>query len=100
MYFFNPVKLDNRPTRFKYFAFYLFIFIEDLVGNVGWYIKDTELIQVWKITFFGLNFSSFLFGIIFMVIYYIKFHPNKSLLTNDNISSKAHDEVSVDETSV
>ncbi|XP_044258721.1 XK-related protein 4-like isoform X2 [Tribolium madens] len=78
VYFFNPVNLGNQSTRAKYSCFYLIMFVENLVANVGWFVEDSELTLVWKIAFVAFNQFIFGAGIGFMVIYYVKFHPRNS----------------------
>nr|XP_015838073.1 PREDICTED: XK-related protein 4 [Tribolium castaneum] len=77
VYFFNPVNLENQPTRAKYRWFYLIMFVENVVANVGWFVEDNEVTLVWKIAFVTFNKILFAFGIGFMLIYYVKFHPSQ-----------------------
>ncbi|EEZ98912.2 XK-related protein 4 [Tribolium castaneum] len=78
VYFFNPVNLGNQPTRAKYLCFYLIMFVENVVANVGWFVADNEVTPVWKIAFVAFNQFLFVFGIGFMVTYYVKFHPSNT----------------------
>lgn len=69
--YFNPV--DNA-TRYRYLAFYIFMFIENSTLLAYW-VKRTSYDLWLKETVLYSHYSCFFLGIIFMSIYYKFFHP-------------------------
>jgi hypothetical protein len=83
VYFFAPMNIVSDPTRWRYIYFYLVLFVEDTLANIVWYYSENEMkIKTYLIAF---NFITFCIGMLFMYIYYKKFHPKT---TDNKISEK------------
>ncbi|XP_067119472.1 XK-related protein 4-like [Centruroides vittatus] len=75
IYLFCFLNVKEEPTRRKYAAFYVIVFLEDASMIVLWYLKcDTHL--WYRYPALGGVIGAFFLGIVFMLIYYRYFHPN------------------------
>lgn len=78
VYIFTYLTTSDGPTLKKYLFYYSLILIENLSSSIGWYIKGyDEIPPLFSRLLLGLPIISFILGIVFMLIYYIKFHPKK-----------------------
>ncbi|RWS13575.1 XK-related protein 4-like protein [Dinothrombium tinctorium] len=69
--YFNPI--DN-PTRYRYAAFYTFMFLENTFLMCFWYLNVEPYLWYRLPAMIG-HFLSFFTGIMFMVAYYLLLHP-------------------------
>lgn len=70
--YFNPV--DN-PTRYRYTIYYSFMFVENTLLMVLWYLKADPSVWYLYPAIFG-HYLSFFTGLLFMVAYYLLLHPS------------------------
>ncbi|XP_074598715.1 XK-related protein 6-like [Brevipalpus obovatus] len=94
VYLFCFINIKDEPTRYKYIAYYVIVFIENTVFIALWYLKitshslsniigvtgplSTESISVnhTAVAMVSGLFGSFFAGLLFMLLYYRFFHPN------------------------
>ncbi|KAI1295616.1 XK-related protein 6 [Halotydeus destructor] len=74
------LNVKDEPTRYKYTAFYVITFVENVALVTLWYLKmaaDPLKVHLWY-TVPALSYvvSAFFAGILFMLMYYRFFHPN------------------------
>ena len=71
---------DNEPTRFKYLAFYIILFLENTVFVFTWFFYSNNVHIAENVSFrvSGIvgDYVLFFVGIISMVVYYICLHPS------------------------
>ncbi|KAJ8971149.1 hypothetical protein NQ317_003439 [Molorchus minor] len=78
VYIFTHVTLVEGPTCLKYSIFYVILFIENTTANLLWALKpDIDITKDdYSIPLVYLNSMPFIFGILFMLLYYKVFHPS------------------------
>ncbi|XP_074598771.1 XK-related protein 6-like [Brevipalpus obovatus] len=86
--YFNPV---DSPTRYRYTIFYLFMFSENTLLMVLWYIKAPEDIWYRYPAIIG-HYLSFFTGLLFMISYYLLLHPSGDIKVFRNRGNDRGDE--------
>lgn len=90
IYLFCFLNIKDEPTRYKYTGYYLIKFTENCLFAFLWYFKvyhspanssTLHFSNQHAIAVVASVLSSFLIGILFMLIYYRYFHPNAKLKT-------------------
>ncbi|XP_023243424.1 XK-related protein 4-like [Centruroides sculpturatus] len=72
--YFNP---KDSPTRHRYLFYYVFIFAENTILMTIWF-NYTQ--KTWfHFPAMIIQFLSFVIGIIFMIVYYLLFHPTGNI---------------------
>lgn len=87
-----PVK-ELKVTRYRYVTYYTICFVENIACAVVWYIYcdiyEPEMRNmVYYLGFLIISTAPFIFGIIFMGLYYLFFHPRARKGVNDVIEQK------------
>ncbi|KAJ8960153.1 hypothetical protein NQ318_003873 [Aromia moschata] len=91
VYVFTHVTLVEGPTCLKYTIFYVILFAENTVANVVWVVHEGDKIKenVYSIPIVYLNIMPFMFGIMFMLLYYKVFHPSTGCSGNRQQAANA-----------
>ena len=94
VYLFCLLNIKDEPTRYKYSAYYVIVFIENTLFIALWYMKVTShslssiigvgspspmqsiTVNHTALAIASGVFGSFFAGIVFMLLYYRFFHPN------------------------
>lgn len=78
VFIFNYILPKVRRTRYRFATFYTICFIENCVcvALFIYYSDEARRTQFWFIPLCLLAIIPFLFGLIFMLVYYLHFHPN------------------------
>lgn len=78
VYIFTHIVLVEGPTFGKYLLFYSILFAENTIANVVWIVTADEVLKTesYYIPIIFLNVIPFIFGIMFMLLYYKIFHPS------------------------
>ncbi|XP_015783406.1 XK-related protein 6 [Tetranychus urticae] len=72
--YFNPV---DSPTRYRYAIYYTFMFCENTLLMTLWFTKAEP--HLWyRIPAFVGHYMSFFIGLLYMLVYYLVYHPSKS----------------------
>ncbi|XP_064509077.1 XK-related protein 4 [Pseudopipra pipra] len=77
IYIFSWFNVKEGRTRCRLFIYYFVILLENTALSVLWYLyKAPQISDAFAIPALCVVFSSFLTGIVFMLMYYAFFHPN------------------------
>ncbi|XP_069587458.1 XK-related protein 4 [Ranitomeya imitator] len=77
IYIFSWFNVKEGRTRCRLFIYYFVILLENTALSTLWYIyKVPQILDAFAIPALCVVFSSFLTGIVFMLMYYAFFHPN------------------------
>uniref|UniRef100_A0A8C0UZ41 XK-related protein n=1 Tax=Cyanistes caeruleus TaxID=156563 RepID=A0A8C0UZ41_CYACU len=77
IYIFSWFNVKEGRTRCRLFIYYFVILLENTALSVLWYLyKAPPISDAFAIPALCVVFSSFLTGIVFMLMYYAFFHPN------------------------
>ncbi|XP_056377910.1 XK-related protein 4 [Hyla sarda] len=77
IYIFSWFNVKEGRTRCRLFIYYFVILLENTALSTLWYIyKSPKILDAFAIPALCVVFSSFLTGIVFMLMYYAFFHPN------------------------
>nr|XP_056710503.1 XK-related protein 4 [Euleptes europaea] len=77
IYIFSWFNVKEGRTRCRLFVYYFVILLENTALSALWYLYKAPLISdAFAIPALCVVFSSFLTGIVFMLMYYAFFHPN------------------------
>lgn len=78
VYIFTQVVLVEGPTCCKYLIFYIILFTENTVANIVWIVTAEKAVRdmIYYMPIVFLNVIPFIFGILFMLLYYKVFHPS------------------------
>ncbi|KAM9308551.1 XK-related protein 4 [Gastrophryne carolinensis] len=77
IYIFSWFNVKEGRTRCRLFIYYFVILLENTALSTLWYLyKDPQILDAFAIPALCVVFSSFLTGIVFMLMYYAFFHPN------------------------
>ncbi|XP_066434426.1 XK-related protein 4 [Eleutherodactylus coqui] len=77
IYIFSWFNVKEGRTRCRLFIYYFVILLENTALSTLWYIyKAPQILDAFAIPALCVVFSSFLTGIVFMLMYYAFFHPN------------------------
>lgn len=87
-----PVK-ELKITRYRYVSYYTVCFIENIACAVIWYLYcdkyEPEMRNMaYYLGFLIISTVPFVIGIVFMVLYYLFFHPKARMGVNDVIEQK------------
>ncbi|XP_076316645.1 XK-related protein 6-like [Tachypleus tridentatus] len=82
VYLFCFLNVKDEPTRIKYLAYYIIVFIENLSMIVLWYVRTDPNVWYHLPALIGV-FGSFALGIIFMQLYYRFCHPEANIPCSD-----------------
>lgn len=77
IYIFSWFNVKEGRIRCRFFIYYFVIFLENIVLSVFWYFyKVFQIVDVFVILALCVVFSSFLIGVVFMLMYYVFFYFN------------------------
>ncbi|XP_072426651.1 XK-related protein 4 [Chiloscyllium punctatum] len=77
IYIFSWFNVKEGRTRCRLFIYYFVILLENTVLSALWYLyRAPQITDAFAIPALCVVFSSFLTGIVFMLMYYAFFHPN------------------------
>ncbi|XP_053843464.1 XK-related protein 4 [Vidua macroura] len=77
IYIFSWFNVKEGRTRCRLFIYYFVILLENTALSVLWYLyKAPPISDAFAIPALCVVFSSFLTGVVFMLMYYAFFHPN------------------------
>ncbi|XP_038622451.1 XK-related protein 4 [Tachyglossus aculeatus] len=77
IYIFSWFNVKEGRTRCRLFIYYFVILLENSALSALWYLyKAPQIADAFAIPALCVVFSSFLTGIVFMLMYYAFFHPN------------------------
>ncbi|KAG8442046.1 hypothetical protein GDO86_011005 [Hymenochirus boettgeri] len=77
IYIFSWFNVKEGRTRCRLFIYYFVILLENTALSTLWYLnKAPQILDAFAIPALCVVFSSFLTGIVFMLMYYAFFHPN------------------------
>ncbi|XP_031297481.2 XK-related protein 4 [Camelus dromedarius] len=77
IYIFSWFNVKEGRTRCRLFTYYLVILLENTALSALWYLyKAPQIADAFAIPALCVVFSSFLTGVVFMLMYYAFFHPN------------------------
>nr|XP_020651612.1 XK-related protein 4 [Pogona vitticeps] len=77
IYIFSWFNVKEGRTRCRLFTYYFVILLENTALSALWYLYKAPMISdAFAIPALCVVFSSFLTGIVFMLMYYAFFHPN------------------------
>lgn len=91
VYTFTHVNLSEGRTRFKYVFFYVICFLENFIATTVWILEASYDLRsrYYFLPIIVVNMLSFIFGIMFMIIYYKVCHPTRGLKNKKNKSSNS-----------
>ncbi|KAK1172813.1 XK-related protein 4 [Acipenser oxyrinchus oxyrinchus] len=77
IYIFSWFNVKEGQTRCRLFIYYFVILLENTALSALWYLyRAPQITDAFAIPALCVVFSSFLTGIVFMLMYYAFFHPN------------------------
>ncbi|CAH6777335.1 Xkr4 [Phodopus roborovskii] len=77
IYIFSWFNVKEGRTRCRLFVYYFVILLENTALSALWYLyKAPQIADAFAIPALCVVFSSFLTGVVFMLMYYAFFHPN------------------------
>ncbi|XP_072296665.1 XK-related protein 4 [Eucyclogobius newberryi] len=77
IYIFSWFNVKEGRTRFRLFIYYVVILMENAALSTLWYVYRVPLsTDAFAVPALCVIFSSFLTGVVFMLMYYAFFHPN------------------------
>ncbi|XP_054980941.1 XK-related protein 4 [Sorex araneus] len=77
IYIFSWFNVKEGRTRCRLFVYYAVILLENTALSALWYLyKSPQIADAFAIPALCVVFSSFLTGVVFMLMYYAFFHPN------------------------
>ncbi|XP_049556565.1 XK-related protein 4 [Orcinus orca] len=77
IYIFSWFNVKEGRTRCRLFIYYFVILVENTALSALWYLyKAPQIADAFAIPALCVVFSSFLTGVVFMLMYYAFFHPN------------------------
>lgn len=79
VYIFNYIGIRDGPSRWQYSIYYPICFFENLAAVAVWsLLAEEKTRERWYfIPLTTIPLVSFILGMIFLVLYYTIFHPNK-----------------------
>ncbi|XP_076313785.1 XK-related protein 4-like isoform X3 [Tachypleus tridentatus] len=86
VYLFCFLNVKDEPTRLKYLAYYIIVFIENSSMIVLWYLRTGPTLW-YHLPALVVDFISFSLGIIFMQLYYRFCHPESNIPCRDRPAS-------------
>lgn len=88
VYIFTFISVRDAPTRYKYLLYYLFCSVENIICVILFIFFANEDLRALAYLFYPLCAMAIAFyyiGIVFMVIYYLYFHPRITARTSKRI---------------
>lgn len=84
VYIFTYITPREGRTRTRYLVYYSICFIENLVSAIMWAVEVYPQVQnTWYfIPLLIFSIVPFLMGIVFMILYYLYFHPKRTSPAN------------------
>uniref|UniRef100_UPI0037E9A383 XK-related protein 4 isoform X4 n=1 Tax=Semicossyphus pulcher TaxID=241346 RepID=UPI0037E9A383 len=77
IYIFSWFNVKEGRTRYRLFIYYLVILVENAALSALWYLyRSPPTTDAFAVPALCVIFSSFLTGVVFMLMYYAFFHPN------------------------
>ncbi|CAL8343440.1 unnamed protein product [Merluccius merluccius] len=77
IYIFSWFNVKEGRTRYRLFTYYLVILVENATLSTLWYLyRQPHSTDAFAVPALCVIFSSFLTGVVFMLMYYAFFHPN------------------------
>ncbi|XP_068604769.1 XK-related protein 4 isoform X1 [Brachionichthys hirsutus] len=77
VYIFSWFNVKEGPTRCRLLTYYLVILLENAALSALWYLcRSAHATDAFAVPALCVIFSSFLTGVVFMLMYYAFFHPN------------------------
>ncbi|CAL8366088.1 unnamed protein product [Boreogadus saida] len=77
IYIFSWFNVKEGRTRYRLFTYYLVILVENATLSTLWYLyRAPRATDAFAVPALCVIFSSFLTGVVFMLMYYAFFHPN------------------------
>nr|XP_020506387.1 XK-related protein 4 [Labrus bergylta] len=77
IYIFTWFNVKEGRTRYRLFIYYLVILVENAALSALWYLyRSPATTDAFAVPALCVIFSSFLTGVVFMLMYYAFFHPN------------------------
>ncbi|KAM4624595.1 XK-related protein 4 [Polymixia lowei] len=77
IYIFSWFNVKEGRTRCRLFIYYLVILVENVALSTLWYLyRSPHATDTFAVPALCVIFSSFLTGVVFMLMYYAFFHPN------------------------
>ncbi|XP_028329314.1 XK-related protein 4 [Gouania willdenowi] len=77
IYIFSWFNVKEGRTRYRLFIYYLLILVENAALSTLWYLyRSPHSTDAFAVPALCVIFSSFLTGVVFMLMYYAFFHPN------------------------
>ena len=96
VYLFTYILPVEGKTRYRYSIYYTICFLQNLTCALIWFFYANKDIRM-SIYFYPIlvfSFVPFVLGLIFMLIYYGRFHP-KTCSVSDVMAEFKHDEVEI-----
>lgn len=94
VFIFNYILPKSKRTRYRYTLFYIICFIENItcvIIYVLWSSEETRQ-SFYFLPLCIFSIIPFMLGIVFMIIYYTKFHPNiivrKNIMQHNSVELK------------
>ena len=89
VYIFTYITPSEGKTRVRYIIYYMICFAENLVAAVEWATKvDPSVYNTWYyLPLLVCSVLSFLLGIMFMLLYYLFFHPRVPSIKKTQVNS-------------
>lgn len=78
IYVFCYVGLVDGYTRLRYLVYYVVVFFENTIMILGWYMFSGIMDRWYTYPALITVFGGFFIGIMFQMVYYMKFHPCNS----------------------
>lgn len=77
VYIFTYITPSEGRTRLRYSVYYMFCFLENLFSAITWASKASPKVQnTWYfLPLLIFSIVPFIVGIVFMILYYLYFHP-------------------------
>ncbi|CAG7817060.1 unnamed protein product [Allacma fusca] len=94
IYIFIFFNVRDEPTRYKYLTFYLICFLENTILLLTWFFSLTNVstpeILWFRVSGIVGHYALFFLGILFMVLYYVYFHPSLQFRFKSSPSKKEY----------
>ncbi|XP_073835584.1 XK-related protein 4 [Musca autumnalis] len=88
VYIFTYISVRDAPTRYKYLFYYMFCSMENVICIAMFMLyASPDLISIGYLFYplCAMGFSFYYIGIVFMIIYYLYFHPRITARTSKRI---------------
>lgn len=88
VYIFTYISVRDAPTRYKYLLYYVFCSMENVICIAIFILNaSTDLVSIAYLFYplCAMALSFYYIGIVFMIIYYLYFHPRITARTSKRI---------------